>query len=264
MWPDRTPRGAFPMTTVRWTDESRFETCGTIILCCPHEYVTYTYHTVALAQWILSCPLPLILFTTSRLSNPMGSDSGPKMKRKIIFVDIDGVLLPFPPTTTINNNNNDDGRPPPLFPSHTLEPLQRLWRHVTQNGRIHGDVEWVLSSTWRVQWSYIRDIERALSDFGIPLEFSDRTDPLVHTERQWEIYAWLEHQNLGKGNKSLSVWLALDDEELLKEDKNAKHRAFFENHVVFTESHIGLSAANVDKAIKLWDQQTHNASVDSK
>ena len=27
---------------------------------------------------------------------------------------------------------------------------------------------------------------------------------------------------------------------------------------------IAYSAANVDKAIKLWDQQTHNASVDSK
>ena len=182
--------------------------------------------------------------------------------RRIIFVDIDGVLLPFPRTTN-NYDDDDDQSSSKLFPSCTLEPLHRLWRHVTKKGRIH-DVEWVLSSTWRVQLSYIRDIEQALSDFGIPLTFSDRTDPSMHSERQWEIYAWLEQQNLGKGNESLCVWLALDDEELLKEDKNAEHRAFFENHVVFTESHIGLSAANVNTAIKLWDEQVHNASVASK
>jgi hypothetical protein len=185
--------------------------------------------------------------------------------RRIIFVDIDGVLLPFPRTTNHHHNNDDDASLLLLFPSCTLEPLHRLWRHVTEEekGRIP-NVEWVLSSTWRVRTSYIRDIEQALSDFGIPLTFSDRTDPLMHTERQWEIYAWLEQQNLGKGNESSCVWLALDDEELLNEEKNAEHRAFFENHVVFTESHIGLSAANVDTAIKLWDQQTRNASVASK
>jgi hypothetical protein len=123
-------------------------------------------------------------------------------------------------------------------------------------------VEWVLSSTWRVQKSYVQDIERAVSEFGIPLEFSDITDPSMHSERQWEIYDWLEKQNLGKG-KEPCIWLAIDDEELLNDDKNAEHRSFFEDHVIFTESHMGLSEANVDKAIRLWDQQVRSIAGDT-
>jgi HAD domain in Swiss Army Knife RNA repair proteins len=167
------------------------------------------------------------------------------MKRRIIFLDIDGVLLPFP-----RKQDGDE-----LFPTSTLKPLHRLWKHVTADSHIN--VEWVLSSTWRVQKSYIRDIERAVFEFGIPLEFSDVTDPALHTERQWEIYDWLVKQNLGKG-KEQCVWLALDDEELLKDDKNAEHSEFFEGHVVLTKSQVGLSESDIDTAIRLWDQQVHN------
>lgn len=166
--------------------------------------------------------------------------------RRIVFLDIDGVLLPFPRTGCA-----DDGK---LFPGTTLEQLQRFWNHVTSNDNDEMKVEWVLSSTWRVKESYIRDIERALNEFGVPIEFSDVTDPSMHSERQWEIYDWLEKQNLGNRN-SKCVWLALDDEELLSGDTNAKHRQFFDGHAILTQSQVGLSARDVDIAITFWDRQ---------
>jgi len=191
-------------------------------------------------------------------------------RRRIIFVDIDGVLLPFPEVKDDDDDDDDDKTTRSrLFPSKTLKPLQRLWRHVTKDGTIK--VEWILSSTWRVQQSYICDIERAVSEFGIPIEFDDITDPTLHTERQWEIYDWMEKQQqlIGKGGRShdgqpsSSIWLALDDEELLEESKNAKHREFFQGHVIMTKSHIGLSQEDVNQAIKLWDKQSHSSSTDS-
>ena len=173
------------------------------------------------------------------------------MARQVIFLDMDGVLLPFS-TEPLSDKEESN-----LFPSSTLQPLQRLWKYVTDpSGYPNGSttkVEWVLSSTWRVQPSYIRDIERALREFGIPLEFSDITDPTMHSERQWEIYDWLavKHNLLQKP----CVWLALDDEDLLEGDNNAEHCPFFQGHVVRTQSQVGLSEGDVDRAIALWNQQ---------
>jgi hypothetical protein len=181
------------------------------------------------------------------------------MIRRVIFVDIDGVLLPFP------SNPTGDDEEQRLFPSSTLKPLQRLWNHVTRtncndSSSSKNGVEWVLSSTWRVQEKYIRDIERALHEFGIVLQFSDITDPALHSERQWEIQEWLDrHHGCDNNNCQSSsqnlVWLALDDEELLEGDKNTKHRGVFQDHVVCTQSHVGLTEADVDGAIRLWNQQ---------
>ncbi len=175
--------------------------------------------------------------------------------RRIIFVDMDGVLLPFPNKRHDDNHTSEQES---LFPAVTLRPLYRLWKHV-------GTVEWVLSSTWRVQDSYIRDIERALHEFGIHIEFSDITDPKLHSERQWEIYDWLKrqkcfdrnnHNNKNNNNNDYTtVWLALDDEELIEGEKNSEYRSLFEGHVVCTMSHLGLTEEDVDKAIALWDRQ---------
>lgn len=171
------------------------------------------------------------------------------MTTRVIFLDIDGVLLPFP---TLQPNKLSG-----LFPATTLRPLQRLWKHVNQTG----PVEWVLSSTWRVQRSVVRDVENTLQEFGIPIEFSDTTDPAMHTERQWEIYDWLANKRdlLDKP----CVWLALDDEELLEGDKNAKHRSIFQGHVIGTRSRLGLIDSDVDRAIELWDQQIEKYNKES-
>lgn len=171
--------------------------------------------------------------------------------RRVIFLDIDGVLLPFPLEEPLKEGA--------LFPPSTLSPLKRLWEHVQANFEsnsknnsrgINPGVEWVLSSTWRVQRSYILDIEEALKAFGIPIQFSDITDPALHSERQWEILDWIRKQKI-----TSMVWLALDDEDLVGGETNAKHKHLFEGRAVRTNSATGLSHADVDAAIQSWDQQ---------
>mmetsp|Transcript_12101 Transcript_12101/g.21266 ORF Transcript_12101/g.21266 Transcript_12101/m.21266 type:complete len:129 (-) Transcript_12101:99-485(-) len=110
----------------------------------------------------------------------------------------------------------------------------------------------VLSSTWRVKDEFVQDILNCLRSFGLSMErFYDITDPQYHSERQWEIAKWLsEHQD---GRKV--VWLALDDENLLDGAANEKFREQFQEHVVQTESHVGLTMKDAKKAVELWKAQ---------
>mmetsp|Transcript_4454 Transcript_4454/g.10795 ORF Transcript_4454/g.10795 Transcript_4454/m.10795 type:complete len:169 (-) Transcript_4454:562-1068(-) len=159
---------------------------------------------------------------------------------KVIFLDIDGVLLPFP-----NDGNSESG----LFPASTLEPLKFLLQET--------DAKLVLSSTWRVRKDFIQDIVDAIRGFGIEFEgFHDITDPNMHSERQWEIQDWISKQRARKEHKGgRMVWLALDDEELLEGDENARFRDSFVGHVVKTASHKGLTMDDVRDALKLWESQ---------
>jgi hypothetical protein len=188
----------------------------------------------------------------------------PSNARYVIFLDIDGVLLPFPKNT---NSKDDDDNPHSLFPKKTLQALQRLHEATTttppNNTDTHKNAnanandnnpQWILSSTWRVREDYIQDIEGALHEFGMDITFADITDPTLHSERQWEIHEWLQQQQSQEGNHRI-VWLALDDEELIEGDTNAKHRIVFEGHVVKTESSVGLTMQDVDLALELWKKQ---------
>jgi len=158
-----------------------------------------------------------------------------KTSLKVIFLDIDGVLLPFP-----NDNSSDN-----LFPVSTLRSLQCLLKE-TDGAKI------VLSSTWRVRKDFIQDIVNCLQSFGIEFEgFFDVTDPNMHSERQWEIQQWLSKQN----DYEKVVWLALDDEDLLDGAANEKYRRIFQGHVIRTESHKGLTMNDVKDAVKLWKLQ---------
>jgi histidinol phosphatase-like enzyme len=165
---------------------------------------------------------------------------------KIIFLDIDGVLLPFPNNDNKSGSSDDDG----LFPPSTLRALHHLMRETT-------DAKLVLSSTWRVRKDYIHDILRCLRDYGMDIEaFYDITDPTMHSERQWEIQAWLSNkqEQLGADEPAI-VWLAIDDEDLEVGDSNAKYRDLFHGHVVKTESSVGLTMEDVEEALKLWTAQ---------
>ncbi|MGK3754621.1 MAG: hypothetical protein ACI8RD_006930 [Bacillariaceae sp.] len=159
---------------------------------------------------------------------------------KVIFLDIDGVLLPFP-----NENSSSDE----LFPASTLKPLQCLLKE-TEGAKL------VLSSTWRVRKDYIADIVECMQNFGIDLgeegAFFDITDPNMHSERQWEIQDWLSKQN---DNYEKIVWLALDDEHLIEGEVNENYREIFEGHVIRTESHVGLTMDDVKDGVKLWKLQ---------
>jgi hypothetical protein len=154
---------------------------------------------------------------------------------KVIFLDIDGVLLPFP---------KDENHGTDLFPASTLSALQSLLT------RTHG-AKLVLSSTWRVRKDFIQDIVDAIKGFGIEFEgFFDITDPNMHSERQWEIERWLSNQKYEK-----IIWLALDDEELVEGEANEKFRKMFRDHVVKTKSDRGLTMDDVTDALRLWNMQ---------
>ena len=171
----------------------------------------------------------------------------------IVFLDVDGVILPFPANET---NCPKEGC---LFPKININALRRLLQ-VT-------DAKLVLSSTWRSQPSFVRDI---LSDFELHNleinEFYSMTDPNYHAERQWEIYKWLkDHHYDDKGKDSTNnkniCWLALDDEELIEGDENAKLKSFFQGHVIKTESSMGLTEEDVDKGIQLWKAPLNHSMV---
>jgi len=160
----------------------------------------------------------------------------------IIFLDIDGVILPFlnqPPQGT-------------LFPDRTLEALSRILEVNVASTRL------VLSSTWRVRQEFCRDILDAFNrhgySYGGPLmgiQFYDITDPALHSTRQHEIYKWL----IDHGNQNIKAWIALDDEELIHGKENSPYRKLFQNHVVKTDSHVGLTQGDADKAIELIQKQ---------
>lgn len=154
---------------------------------------------------------------------------------KVIFLDIDGVLLPFP-------RDEDSGSD--LFPPSTLNALQSLLKEA-QGAKL------ILSSTWRVQKKFIQDIVDAIQGFGIDFDgFFDITDPNMHSERQWEIERWLSNQR----TKPI-VWLALDDEELIEGDSNRRFEKLFQGHVVKTQSDKGLTMDDVKDAMRLWKKQ---------
>jgi hypothetical protein len=180
----------------------------------------------------------------------LASSTSSQEPLKVIFLDIDGVLLPFPQTAA-----NPSGR---LFPDETLKALSRLLKHA--------QAKLVLSSTWRVRDDFCYDILECLQKYaeaqGQPNhilhcysdQFFSKTDVNLHSERQWEIYDWLQTHQSQHVNQKI-VWLALDDEELIKEDKNQQHRHVFQGHVVKTTSSVGLTMEDVNLGIQLWNKQ---------
>jgi len=144
----------------------------------------------------------------------------------VIFLDIDGVLLPFGGTRDKyhNDKQSTDGC---LFPDCTMEALttliQRIRNFSINNNTscqkvIQGNPVLVLSSTWRARPEFIQDI---LSSFNVYAQnnedasilqtwkeskcletFFDITDPNYHSTRQDEIMKWLEKNVVNvKGKK---------------------------------------------------------------
>ena len=156
----------------------------------------------------------------------------------IVFLDIDGVLRPF-------GHSDQNNR---VFPDATLAALAHLLTHIPT-------AQLVLSSTWRVQESFIDIIVQDFKAFGGALrdvDFWDITDPEMHSERQHEIQAWLAQHDV-------SAWVALDDEELLEGEANAAYRKLFENNVVKTDSHAGMTMNDARLAIRLLQNQMETA-----
>ena len=84
---------------------------------------------------------------------------------------------------------------------------------------------------------------------GRVADLAETTDPALHSERQWEIHAWLQ------AHPRVRRWVALDDEELIEGQPNAARAAEFVGRAVRTESHVGLTDADAELAISLLARQ---------
>ena len=133
---------------------------------------------------------------TNDAFRPGESDSGASSP-VLIFLDVDGVLLPFgdAPTTAINSSQTEGS----LFPDSCLAAFSTILSAFV-------DARVVLSSTWRVRKTFRDQILESLhafgKKFGGPLEtvrFFDITHPAMHSTRQAEIDAWLTEKRIGVG-----------------------------------------------------------------
>jgi len=164
--------------------------------------------------------------------------------RIVIFLDIDGVLLPF-------------GSPSPehVFPQQKLHALS-----VLLDAFVDDDVAVVLASSWRVDATLEQSVLDQFHEYSAELlrsfpGFYDTTDPALLSSRQLEIYQWLEQQEQNDKDYQLRAWVALDDLELLEGAANQKHRGKFEGHVVKPDKSVGLTVDQVNLAIELIHNQ---------
>ena len=126
---------------------------------------------------------------------------------KVLFLDIDGVLLPFGGEHAADYHSTSIVR----FSEESMDALSEILEAVP-------DVEIVLSSTWRCAGgdqavlsafaNYVRDRNprsrvAALVERGA---FSYTTCPHTHSYRQWEIAEWLASPDA----RGVTAWCALD------------------------------------------------------
>ena len=177
----------------------------------------------------------------------------------IVFLDIDGVLLPF-------GSNAAAVEPPALFDDACLSALSALLA-----APLPCEPRLVLSSTWRAQPAFVADILDEFRRFGAandgsPLgavtAFVDATSTEHFGARQHEIASWLE-QRRAQG-QAPAAWVCLDDEELLDGEECAERRAMFEGHVVQTRSDVGLTAEQAARAVALLRAQLAGSGSTSK
>mmetsp|Transcript_8083 Transcript_8083/g.12363 ORF Transcript_8083/g.12363 Transcript_8083/m.12363 type:complete len:177 (-) Transcript_8083:248-778(-) len=162
----------------------------------------------------------------------------------IIFLDIDGVLLPFGGERSTSEISCSG-----LFPDRTIEAFNAILKECPSSLI-------VLSSTWRVSQEFCQQILQAFRDYAktndgefLPTQFYDVTNINNHSERQWEIHDWLS------SSQNIEAWIALDDEELIEGDTNKKYCSEFQDHVVKTASHVGLTKKDAETAILLLKAQ---------
>jgi hypothetical protein len=161
----------------------------------------------------------------------------------VVFLDVDGVLLPFGPGA------EQDGSARGRFPDRCLAALSHV---LACSG-----AEVVLSSTWRASDAaldeIVADFARYAAAHGGPLarirSFAreQMTSPAHFGRRQWEIAQWLR----GPGEQ-VGRWVALDDEPLVGDDPELSAlSAQFEGHAVLCESHRGLTMELARDAVEM-------------
>ena len=152
-------------------------------------------------------------------------------RKPLIFLDIDGVLLPFGEAAEVVT-------PPQLFPDRTVAALSSILEQVPT-------AELVLSSTWRVNPQFQADIiadfaryaaAHPTSPLGQIHSFPRTTCLHTHGVRQHEIHKYLQALSTHP-----PAWVALDDEPLLEGRECQELRQYFLGHAVQCISSTGLT-----------------------
>lgn len=150
------------------------------------------------------------------------------MRKKIIFIDIDGPLAWATwgdGRVTINKDMGNEFTIPYPLVKEDCEALQKICNET--------NAELVLSSDWRVYYS-IRDMRDVFMEYGIHSRLIDITThrslwtkmsrPSVEWERAAQVVKWV------KDNK-ISNWIAIDDMNLKDHFKRMKPRVPMWRHV---------------------------------
>ena len=200
----------------------------------------------------------------------------------IVFLDIDGVLLPFGDNSHILGGGVDlhttytSGC---IFPDSTMEALSTLLMTLDDMrlGGLMMNTKIVLSSSWRSRQEFVSDIltsfqsftkSRGARDEKISMawentfgggskgyEFFDVTDTKYHLTRHNEILNWIDCARInGMGQFTIRSWIALDDEDLVNVDDRMI------GHAVQTLSIVGLTLRDVNVAIRLLEKQVREYS----
>jgi len=151
---------------------------------------------------------------------------------KILFLDIDGVLIP----------SGKEG-----FSPQCLENLQKIHQGC------HPSI--ILSSSWRAFPSKISKINQALARYGIP-EIAGKTE-LLGLNRSLEIVRWIDDRmeidrffkGEGGGGRPITDWAVLDDMDLVQQNREFKGRT--EGHFVLVDPSVGLDSFSAQRVIRI-------------
>jgi len=163
------------------------------------------------------------------------------MTRKIIFLDIDGVLN----STEVAYQIRKDGINNNGFGGFFKEPTEPTHSNVCWGQELVDNLKYiiektnakvVISSTWRVTHRW-QTFPKMFALYGFPdIEIIGAT-PKLNIARGYEIREWLHH------NKDVEKYVILDDNSDMLESQ----MPFF----VKTDLHIGLTKENAEKAIDI-------------
>ena len=146
--------------------------------------------------------------------------------RKIIFLDVDGVLNSEEFSRWLWDNHEKKYRGYEMLDQRAILCLQDI---VFITG-----AEIVLSSSWRISSLRTKQLKEQLLPYG--LEIVDRTISDAHGERGDEIKEWLSR------NPDVSHYVILDDDNDMSDIKD---------HLIQTTFHKGLLPEHAVKAIEM-------------
>ena len=166
----------------------------------------------------------------------------------VLFLDIDGVLLPFGGSRNGDGENRE--RKGYHFSGQCMHALGVVLDAVPETLVC-------LSSTWRCgggQKAIVEEFQRFGGTLANVRSFTYTTSLTQHDHRQWEIAMWLE---LNATSLPVTTWVALDDEELVEpvsgsiDDHNARFRERVRGHVVKCDSKKGFTHRQAMAAIAI-------------